>query len=276
MYDSINFNNFSDIQVNNPNNNRSNDHTPINPFQEALRQLNIKMNSLIQTNTNHNNNNSDNIIQKILDNNLYVSSKFKSNKLIKKDISTSSSKKKNVSTNNNIKENNINLSSIKNSYPKINIQNIIIQNKNYSQNLDEISSHINIPNSVNGNNNYSNFVLLGNKRNLDDKEESEKESIYKDIKSIYSKFKNDKKKNNNDNVNDDNEISMYDVDTGFFEKNETVIIGNPVCIIYFNRKIITSIYLIREKTTVCNNKEIIEVLNKLKNDLNEHILKKKI
>ena len=228
MYDSINFNNFSDIQVNNSNNNRTNDHPLINPFQEALRQLNIKMNSLLQTNINQNN---------------------------------------------NIKENNLNLSTIKNSYPKINIQNIIIQNKNYNQNLDEISSHINVPNSINGNNNYSNMILLGNKRNLDDKEESEKESLYKDIKSIYNKYKNDKNKTCNDN---NNEISMYDVDTGFFEKNETVIIGNPVCIIYFNRKIITSIYLIREKTTVCNNKEIIEVLNKLKNDLNEHILKKKI
>jgi hypothetical protein len=233
------------------------------------------MNSLIQTNINHNNNNSDNIIQKILDNNIYVSSKFKSNRFKKNDIPISSNKKKNINAtiNNNIKENNLNLSTIKNSYPKINIQNIIIQNKNYNQNLDEISSHINVPNSINGNNNYSNMILLGNKRNLDDKEESEKESLYKDIKSIYNKYKNDKNKTCNDN---NNEISMYDVETGFFEKNETVIIGNPVCIIYFNRKIITSIYLIREKTTVCNNKEIIEVLNKLKNDLNEHILKKKI
>ena len=275
MYDSINFNNFSDIQVNNSNNNRTNDHPLINPFQEALRQLNIKMNSLIQININHNNNNSDNIIQKILDNNIYVSSKFKSNRFKKNDIPISSNKKKNINAtiNNNIKENNLNLSTIKNSYPKINIQNIIIQNKNYNQNLDEISSHINVPNNINGNNNYSNMILLGNKRNLDDKEESEKESLYKDIKSIYNKYKNDKNKTCNDN---NNEISMYDVDTGFFEKNETVIIGNPVCIIYFNRKIITSIYLIREKTTVCNNKEIIEVLNKLKNDLNEHILKKKI
>jgi hypothetical protein len=266
MIDSINFNNFSEIQANNSNNNRSIEHKLINPFQEALRQLKIKMNSLIQS---KNNNNTDNIIQKIVDNNLYVSSEFKSRRFIKKDISKSNIKKKDVGTNNNIKENNLNLSSI-NSFPKINIQNKIIQNKNYSQNLNEISSHINIPNITNGNNNYNNMILLGKKRNLDDKEESEKESLYKDIKSIYNKYKNDK------NNNEDNEISMYDVDTGFFEKNETVVIGNPVCIIYFNRKIITSIYLIREKTTVCNNKEIIEVFNKLKNDLNEHILKKKI
>ena len=276
MYDSINFNNFNVIQVNNSNNNRTNDHTLINPFQEALRKLNMKMNSLIQASNNHNNNNSDNIIRKILDNTLYVSSEFKSNKLKKNDIPMPSSIKKNVNANinNNIKENNLNLSALKNSYPKINIQNIIIQNKNYNQNLEEISSHINMPNSINGNNNYGNMVLLGNKRNLDDKEESEKESLYKDIKSIYNKYKNDKNKTGNDG--NDNEISIYNVDTGFFEKNETIIIGNPVCIIYFNRKIITSIYLIREKTSVCNNKEIIEVLNKLKNDLNEHILKKKI
>ena len=270
MIDSINFNNFSEIQANNSNNNRSIEHKLINPFQEALRQLNIKMNSLIKTNKN---NNTDNIIQKILDNNLYVSSEFKSRRFIKKDISISNSKKKDVSTNNIIKENNLNLSSI-NSFPKINIQNIITQNKNYSQNLDQISSHINIPNNIKGNNN--NMIFLGNKRNFDDKEESEKESekesLYKDIKSIYNKYKNDKNKKDNE----DNEMSMYDVDTGFFEKNETVVIGNPVCIIYFNRKIINSIYLIREKISVFNNKEIIEVLNKLKIELNEHISKKKI
>jgi hypothetical protein len=266
MIDSINFNNFSGIEVNNSKNNQSIEHKLINPFQEALRQLKIKMNSLIQSKKN---NNTDNIIQKILDNNLYVSSEFKSRRFIKKDISESNSTKKNVSTNNNIKENNLNLSSI-NSFPKINIQNKIIQNKNYSQNLNEISSHINIPNITNGNNNYNNMILLGKKRNLDDKEESEKESLYKDIKSIYNKYKNDK------NNNEENEISMYDVDTGFFEKNETVVIGNPVCIIYFNRKIISSIYLIREKITVFNNNEIIEVLNKLKIELNEHISKKKI
>ena len=268
MIDSINFNNFSGIEVNNSKNNQSIEHKLINPFQEALRQLKIKMNSLIQSKKN---NNTDNIIQKILDNNLYVSSEFKSRRFIKKDISISNSKKKDVSTNNNIKENNLNLSSI-NSFPKINIQNKIIQNKNYSQNLNEISSHINIPNNIKGNNN--NMIFLGNKRNFDDKEESEKESekesLYKDIKSIYNKYKNDK------NNNEDNEISMYDVDTGFFEKNETVVIGNPVCIIYFNRKIISSIYLIREKITVFNNNEIIEVLNKLKIELNEHISKKKI
>ena len=268
MIDSINFNNFSGIEVNNSNNNQSIEHKLINPFQEALRQLKIKMNSLIQSKKN---NNTDNIIQKILDNNLYVSSEFKSRRFIKKDISISNSKKKDVSTNNNIKENNLNLSSI-NSFPKIKIQNIIIQNKNYNQNLNEISSHINIPNIINGNNNYNNMILLGKKRNLDDKEESEKESLYKDIKSIYNKYKNDKNKKDNE----DNEISMYDVDTGFFEKNETVVIGNPVCIIYFNRKIISSIYLIREKITVFNNNEIIEVLNKLKIELNEHISKKRI
>lgn len=275
MLDSINFINFSDIQVNNSNNNnKTNEAKLINPFQESLRQLNIKMNSLIQVNNNQNkSNNSDNIIQKILDNNLYVSSKFKSNNFKKNETAIVSNKKKKVITNNNIKENNLNLSSLKNSYPKISIQNIIIQDKNYSQNFDEISSRINLSNNMTENNNYNQMILLGNKRNFDDKLESQKESIYKDIKIIYNKYKSDKNKDDND---DDKDISIYNVDTGFFEKNETVVIGNPICIIYFNRKLITSIYLIKEKTTVCNNEEIIEVLNKIKNELNEHILKKKI
>ena len=278
MFDSISFNNLPDIQVNNSNNNnRTNEAKLINPFQESLRQLNIKMKSLIQLNSNQNkSNNSDNIIQKILDNNLYVSSKFKSNNFKKNETAIVSNKKKKVITNNNIKENNLNLSSLKNSYPKISIQNIIIQDKNYSQNLDEISSRINLPNNMTVNNNYNKMILLGNKRNFDDKLESQKESIYKEIKSLYNKHKSDKNKNKDDNDADDKDISMYNVDTGFFEKNETIVIGNPICIIYFNRKLITSIYLIKEKTTVCNNEEIIEVLNKIKNELNEHILKKKI
>jgi len=278
MFDSISFNNLPDIQVNNSNNNnRTNEAKLINPFQESLRQLNIKMKSLIQVNNNQNkSNNSDNIIQKILDNNLYVSSKFKSNNFKKNETAIVSNKKKKVITNNNIKENNLNLSSLKNSYPKISIQNIIIQDKNYSQNLDEISSRINLPNNMTVNNNYNKMILLGNKRNFDDKLESQKESIYKEIKSLYNKYKSDKNKNKDDNDADDKDISMYNVDTGFFEKNETIVIGNPICIIYFNRKLITSIYLIKEKTTVCNNEEIIEVLNKIKNELNEHILKKKI
>lgn len=278
MFDSISFNNLPDIQVNNSNNNnRTNEAKLINPFQESLRQLNIKMKSLIQLNSNQNkSNNSDNIIQKILDNNLYVSSKFKSNNFKKNETAIVSNKKKKVISNNNIKENNLNLSSLKNSYPKISIQNIIIQDKNYSQNLDEISSRINLPNNMTVNNNYNKMILLGNKRNFDDKLESQKESIYKEIKSLYNKYKSDKNKNKDDNDADDKDISMYNVDTGFFEKNETIVIGNPICIIYFNRKLITSIYLIKEKTTVCNNEEIIEVLNKIKNELNEHILKKKI
>jgi len=278
MFDSISFNNLPDIQVNNSNNNnRTNEAKLINPFQESLRQLNIKMKSLIQVNNNQNkSNNSDNIIQKILDNNLYVSSKFKSNNFKKNETAIVSNKKKKVISNNNIKENNLNLSSLKNSYPKISIQNIIIQDKNYSQNLDEISSRINLPNNMTVNNNYNKMILLGNKRNFDDKLESQKESIYKEIKSLYNKYKSDKNKNKDDNDADDKDISMYNVDTGFFEKNETIVIGNPICIIYFNRKLITSIYLIKEKTTVCNNEEIIEVLNKIKNELNEHILKKKI
>ena len=239
MFDSISFNNVPDIQVNNSNNNRTNEAKLINPFQESLRQLNSKMKSLIQLNSNQNkNNNYDNIIQKILDNNLYVSSKFKSNNFKKNETAIVSNKKKKVISNNNIKENNLNLSSLKNSYPKISIQNIIIQDKNYSQNLDEISSRINLPNNMNINNNYNKMILLGNKRNFDDKLESQKESIYKEIKSLYNKYKSDKNKNNDDNDVDDKDISMYNVDTGFFEKNETIVIGNPICIIYFNRKLI--------------------------------------
>lgn len=269
MFDTINFKNFNEIQVNNSINNRTNEKRFINNFEEALNKLNNKMNCLLQkknNNSNSNNNNkSDNIIQRILDNNIYVSSKFKSNKIKKNNKPMLSTSKNKVITKNNIKENNINLSSIKKSQ-KINIQNIYIQDNNYNKNLEEISSHINIPNNINTNNN--NLKLLGNKRNYDDKFESQKEKIYKEIKSIYNKYKNEK--------NNDEGISIYDVDCGFFEKNETVIIGNPICIIYFNRKLINSIFLIREQTIVSDNKEIIEVLNKVKKDLSEHILKKKI
>lgn len=150
----------------------------------------------------------------------------------------------------------------------INVQNIYFQERQKKYpNLDEISSRINLPNNLgenqmlyNINSNINPFNngrinLLGNKRSSGNiNTESEKEKIYKEIKALCEKYKN------NDKVG----IKIYEVENGFFEKNETVIIEKPVCIIYFNRKLINKIYLIGEKNTIEDEKEIIEVLNKIK------------
>ena len=252
-------------------------------FQLEIEKLKIKMNNLINRNQNYNNNN---IIQKILDENINVSSKFSTkksknnlkNKLDQKYIIKSNNKQNllhydnnNLTQNNdmtfNTGENLINKSNDGTSLC-INVQNIYFQERQKKYpNLDEISSRINLPNNLgenqmlyNINSNINPFNngrinLLGNKRSSGNiNTESEKEKIYKEIKALCEKYKNNEKVG----------IKIYEVENGFFEKNETVIIEKPVCIIYFNRKLINKIYLIGEKNTIEDEKEIIEVLNKIK------------
>ena len=252
-------------------------------FQLEIEKLKIKMNNLINSNQNYNN---SNIIQKILDENINVSSKFSTkksknnlkNKLNQKYIIKSNNKQNllHYDNNNLTKNNDMTINTGENLINKsndgtslcINVQNIYFQERQKKYpNLDEISSRINLPNNLgenqmlyNINSNINPFNngrinLLGNKRSSGNiNTESEKEKIYKEIKALCEKYKNNEKLG----------IKIYEVENGFFEKNETVIIEKPVCIIYFNRKLINKIYLIGEKNTIEDEKEIIEVLNKIK------------
>jgi len=248
-------------------------------FQLEIEKLKIKMNNLINRNQNYNNNN---IIQKILDENINVSSKFSTkkskNNLKNKFIIKSNNKQilLHYDNNNLTKNNDMTINTGENLINKsndgtslcINVQNIYFQERQKKYpNLNEISSRINLPNNIDENQmlyninsninpfNIGEINLLGNKRSSGNiNTESEKEKIYKEIKALCEKYKNNEKLG----------IKIYEVENGFFEKNETVIIEKPVCIIYFNRKLINKIYLIGEKNTIEDEKEIIEVLNKIK------------
>ena len=254
-----------------------------NNFQFEIEKLKNKMISLINNNEKYKN---DNIIQKILDENINVSSKFKTkknesilkNKIDNKIIMKNKSKQNlllydntNFTQNNemtfNTGENLINKSNDGTNLCT-NVQNIYIQDKqNKYPNLNEISSRINLPNNLNENQmlyninssskpfNINDINLLGNKRSSGNvSTESKKEKIYKEIKALCEKYKNDEKV----------WVKIYETENGFFERNETVIIEKPICVIYFYRKLINKIYLIREKNFIEDDKEIIEVLNEVK------------
>ena len=154
--------------------------------------------------------------------------------------------------------------------PSINVQNFIISNKN----LDEISGHINSNNNLNDNkmllnfnsninvNNNNNSELLGKKRNLDEKtkEKEENDNIYNEIKELFNKY--------NKNNKDDKQNIIYDHKIGFFEQNDTIIIEKKaICIIYLNRNHINKIYLINDQSSIEDEKDIKDVLIKIKNDL---------
>ena len=286
MDDYIDFNDFRAVQnISKNDNQRTTSYlkNENNNFQFEIEKLKNKMISLINNNEKYKN---DNIIQKILDENINVSSKFKTkkdesslkNKIDNKIIMKNKSKQNlllydntNFTQNNemtfNTGENLINKSNDGTNLCT-NVQNIYIQDKqNKYPNLNEISSRINLPNNLKENQmlyninssskpfNINDINLLGNKRSSGNvSTESKKEKIYKEIKALCEKYKNDEKVG----------VKIYETENGFFERNETVIIEKPICVIYFYRKLINKIYLIREKNFIEDDKEIIEVLNEVK------------
>ena len=113
-------------------------------------------------------------------------------------------------------------------------------------------------NSKVNNNNY-----IGKKRTLGlNTFNTEKETIYNEIKDLYNSYQRGKYKNN------ENTNKIYEQKSKKFGNNETIILeNNPVCIIYFNEDIIESIYLITNKETIKEDYKIIEVLTQIKKDL---------
>lgn len=284
MDDLIDFNDFRAVQNISKNDNQRVSYlkNENNKFQIELEKLKNKMNILINNNQKNYNNN---IIQKILDENLNVSSEFKTKKY-ERTLKEKIDQKYNMKSNNkqsllhynhnnftqngnmafNTGGNLINKSNEGTSLC-INVQNIYFQDKQKKYpGLDEISGRINLHNNFsenqilyNINSSISPFSsdinLLGNKRNSGNvNTEAEKEKIYKEIKALCQKYKDNEKSG----------IKVYEVGNGFFEKNETIIIEKPVCVIYFNHKLINKIYLIGERSLIEDEKEIIEVLNTIK------------
>ena len=165
--------------------------------------------------------------------------------------------------------------------------NNICQNflKKVSNNLDVISNRINTSNNNRDNNlllnitsniNVNNYndknILIGNKRYLDDKkckEKTEKDKIYDEIKRLFTLYGNFIKQNN---IKEEKENKIYENKIGFFEEVDTLIIDDKTtCIVYLNRSIIYKIYLIVDEMPIKEDNEIVHVLKKIKNDLNNII-----
>lgn len=273
MGDNINFNNINGLTSNN---NQKNNEIFEDPFNSELQKMKNKLNSLLNNKNNKSIIDSSNNLQKIIDNNLYINSIYKSKKI---DLNINDAflppyKEDNI----NIKDTNDKLFNInkmdKNNIsekqnestryifkPHIHVNNILFINNNSSENLDKITSHINLPN-----NNYDNLKLLENKRKRND---SIVDTIYTEIKGIYNNYKN---KNKNSQG-----ISIYEKNKGYLEKNETVIIDEkPICVIYLKENRINKIYLISEEAEVTEHDTIINILNQIKQDISGFIQKKKI
>ena len=306
--------------------NKRNSQNNIDPFEKALYLAQQKLNNFLDS---KNHINSENIMQKVIDENIYVLNSNKNKKysnfyeilILKKN-----SEEKNYtikSTNTIDNKSNKNLSQIlrinsnqekinsnnnENNYPQNdnisnNDEDYLIQNSNeetkqinnnhYLQNflkqfskLEGISNKINISNkidknlllNINSNINFNNYndknIFIGNKRYLEQKkinEKTEKENIYDEIKRLIDLYNNIIKKNN---INDEKENKIYPHKIGFFETTETLIIdGKPTCIVYLNRSIINKIYLIVDEISILQDKEIIDILNNIKNDLSNIVEK---
>ena len=131
---------------------------------------------------------------------------------------------------------------------------IITQNNNLDQNLNKISSHINLGNNI-----------LGKKRKIDHvKENNEIKIIHEEIKKIYNEYMQNNKIKDKTKQN----ILIYNHPSGYFETEETIIIQNkPFCVIYLNREDIIKIYLIKEQNNYENEKDIKSILEKVKSEL---------
>lgn len=266
MGDNINFNNIKNLISNG--NQKNND-----PFNIALENMKNKLNNLLNNKNNKPIIDSSNILQKIIDNNLYINNIYKSKKfdLNINDAFLPSYKEENINNNN---DKLINISNMdkdnflekKNELGKdiiINVNNMLFINNNSLENLDKITGHINLSN----NKNYENLKLLENKRKR--KENKIDMEIYDDIKKIYYEYRKGNKNCQN--------IFIYEKNKGYLEKNETIIIDNkPACVIYLKNNIINKIYLINEEEEVTEPETIKNVLNQMRQEISGFIQKNKI
>ena len=183
-----------------------------------------------------------------------------------KDTNSSDKRKDNKNDINNYSDKKTN-----NMFKDINSKNIFFINDdkifsdNFENNVDsdklklkpnyDINQILFINNNLNVNvNKKQNLKFIGKKR--ENKENSKIEKIFNEIKLLFNKY-----------TGKIQEYKLYEQSKGIFEKNVTVIEkGIPTCIIYFNR-ILEKVYLIKEQKFIEDEKEIIEILDFIKNNI---------
>ena len=243
-------------------------------LNDINKNICILKNSIRQLfNNKPNNKINKNEVQNCLDKNLFVPFIYKTKRYNKEFNDSKKIRLKNddVFHKNNEKEEFNSFKDIKNI--KINSNNN--DNLDFIQtNQNNISSNINVQNNFFYNNNLdqisskiSQGEFLGKKRNIDkEKETNIIKGLYNEIKSKYNKY-------NNNIQEENNHIIIYTNQTGYFDKQETIIIKDePVSVLYLKRGIITSIFSIKENKTYNDESDIKSILEQIKSEFEQILI----
>lgn len=108
-------------------------------------------------------------------------------------------------------------------------------------------------------------IFLGNKRKLNhENKKNEIPKIHEELINLYNSYSNDNK------ANEKSKNIIYNGSRGYFDRNETIIINNiPICVIYFDHKNITKIYVIKERKNYERESDIKSILKQLIKDLRD-------
>ena len=88
--------------------------------------------------------------------------------------------------------------------------------------------------------------------------------IHEELINLYNSYSNDNK------ANEKSKNIIYNGSRGYFDRNETIIINNiPICVIYFDHKNITKIYVIKERKNYERESDIKSILKQLIKDLRD-------
>jgi len=151
--------------------------------------------------------------------------------------------------------------------PLLENQNILSSSENTKDDNKEEKLSKSFELKVNDNKTSSEKHLLGQKRKLKEKKFIlSKEDIFQEIKLLFDKY--------NRKYNLINEIvpnyKIFEAIDGVSKKNATIVENKiPGCIIYFYEGIITHIYLIGERLTLKEEKDILEILNLIKKNISK-------
>ena len=135
------------------------------------------------------------------------------------------------------------------------------EDANFNANFDLGENHKKINEPKN------NAELLKKKRKLPNNEKNNEinlERIYEEIKRLFYEY-NTKYNKKLDLIPS---YAIFEQQNDSFEKVATIIEEKiPGCCIYFNKYLISKIYLIREEKFLIDKKDILEILEKIKNNI---------
>ena len=164
--------------------------------------------------------------------------------------------------------------------------NIMLMNPFYDGNFEMSNNEPKNDEDVNFNANFdlgenhkkinepkNNAELLKKKRKLPNNEKNNEinlERIYEEIKRLFYEY-NTKYNKKLDLIPS---YAIFEQQNDSFEKVATIIEEKiPGCCIYFNKYLISKIYLIREEKFLIDKKDILEILEKIKNNILDKINK---